>query len=303
MVKSVQNICLMKRTLQFSIVFIFSMLLFSSCARIIQGEVGVKRRFGKVGKKVIPPGLVVFNPFFTRVIKVPIRTVNLEISTGLPSKEGLTIKSEISILYRIKSKDAIDVLENIGLDFEEVIILPVFRSASADVCARFMAKDMHSAERSKIEREIRDQMTTTLEARGFIIEAVLMKNITLPAGLSKAIEDKLQAEQDALRMEFILQRESKDAERRVIEAEGQKQISIIQAEAQKQSQTIMAEGEKAARITEAQGIKEANELMNASLTPTVLKYKSIEAYRELIGSNNAKVIISDGKTPIIGLPD
>jgi regulator of protease activity HflC (stomatin/prohibitin superfamily) len=293
----------MKRTLQFSIVFIFSMLLFSSCARIIQGEVGVKRRFGKVGKKVIPPGLVVFNPFFTRVIKVPIRTVNLEISTGLPSKEGLTIKSEISILYRIKSKDAIDVLENIGLDFEEVIILPVFRSASADVCARFMAKDMHSAERSKIEREIRDQMTTTLEARGFIIEAVLMKNITLPAGLSKAIEDKLQAEQDALRMEFILQRESKDAERRVIEAEGQKQISIIQAEAQKQSQTIMAEGEKAARITEAQGIKEANELMNASLTPTVLKYKSIEAYRELIGSDNAKVIISDGKTPIIGLPD
>jgi prohibitin 1 len=271
--------------------------------RIIQGEVGVKRRFGKVGKKVIPPGLVVFNPFFTRVIKVPIRTVNLEISTGLPSKEGLTIKSDISILYRIKSKDAIDVLENIGLDFEEVIILPVFRSASADVCARFMAKDMHSAERSKIEREIRDQMTTTLEARGFIIEAVLMKNITLPAGLSKAIEDKLQAEQDALRMEFILQRESKDAERKVIEAEGAKQIAIIKAEGQKQSQIITAEGEKAARVIEAQGIKEANELMNASLTPTVLKYKSIEAYRELVGSNNAKVIISDGKTPILGLPD
>lgn len=279
------------------------MLLFSSCARIIQGEVGVKRRFGKVGKKVIPPGLVVFNPFFTRVIKVPIRTVNLEISTGLPSKEGLTIKSEISILYRIKSKDAIDVLESIGLDFEEVIILPVFRSASADVCARFMAKDMHSAERSKIEREIRDQMMATLEPRGFIIEAVLMKNITLPAGLSKAIEDKLQAEQDAQRMEFILQRESKDAERKVIEAEGAKQIAIIKAEGQKQSQIITAEGEKSARVIEAQGIKEANELMNASLTPTVLKYKSIEAYRELVGSNNAKVIISDGKTPILGLPD
>ena len=279
------------------------MLLFSSCARIIQGEVGVKRRFGKVGKKVIPPGLVVFNPFFTRVITVPIRTVNLEISTGLPSKEGLTIKSEISILYRIKSKDAIDVLETIGLDFEEVIILPVFRSASADVCARFMAKDMHSAERSKIEREIRDQMMATLEPRGFIIEAVLMKNITLPAGLSKAIEDKLQAEQDAQRMEFILQRESKDAERKVIEAEGAKQIAIIKAEGQKQSQIITAEGEKSARVIEAQGIKEANELMNASLTPTVLKYKSIEAYRELVGSNNAKVIISDGKTPILGLPD
>jgi prohibitin 1 len=228
--------------------------ILSSCTRIIQGEVGVKRRLGKVGKRAISPGLVVFNPITTRVIKIPVRTVNLEISTGLPSKEGLTIKSEISILYRIKSNSAIEMLETIGLDFEEVIILPVFRSASADVCARFMAKDMHSAERSKIEKEIRDQMMIVLEPRGFIIEAVLMKNITLPAGLSKAIEDKLQAEQDAQRMEFILQRETKDAQRKVIEAEGAKQIAIIAAEGKKQSDILRAEGEKAARITEAEGI-------------------------------------------------
>ncbi len=280
-----------------------SLLVLSSCTRIIQGEVGVKRRLGKVGKRAISPGLVVFNPFTTRVIKIPIRTVNLEISTGLPSKEGLTIKSEISILYRIKPNTAIEILETIGLDFEEVIILPVFRSASADVCARFMAKDMHSAERAKIEKEIREQMMTTLETRGFIIEAVLMKNITLPPGLSKAIEDKLQAEQDAQRMEFILQRETKDAQRKVIEAEGAKQIAIINAEGQKQSQILRAEGEKSARITEAEGIKQANELMNASLTPTILKYKSIEAFMSLSESNNSKVIITDGKTPIMGLPD
>jgi regulator of protease activity HflC (stomatin/prohibitin superfamily) len=258
---------------------------------------------GKVGKRAISPGLVVFNPLTTRVIKIPVRTVNLEISTGLPSKEGLTIKSEISILYRIKSNSAIEMLETIGLDFEEVIILPVFRSASADVCARFMAKDMHSAERSKIEKEIREQMLVTLEPRGFIIEAVLMKNITLPAGLSKAIEDKLQAEQDAQRMEFILQRETKDAERKVIEAEGAKQITIIAAEGQKQSDILRAEGEKSARVIEAEGIKQANELMNSSLTPTILKYKSIEAFMNLSESNNSKVIITDGKTPIMGLPD
>jgi hypothetical protein len=137
-----------------SLIFLFSLIVFSSCNRIIQGEVGVKRRLGKVGKRIISPGLAVFNPLTTRVIKMPVRTVNLEISTGLPSKEGLTIKSDISILYRIKPNSAIEVLETIGLDFEEVIILPVFRSASADVCARFMAKDMHSAERSKIEKEI-----------------------------------------------------------------------------------------------------------------------------------------------------
>lgn len=291
--------------MKFRSIFILAlaMVVLSSCTRIIQGEVGVKRRLGKVGKRAISPGLVVFNPFTTRVIKIPIRTVNLEISTGLPSKEGLTIKSEISILYRIKPNTAIEILETIGLDFEEVIILPVFRSASADVCARFMAKDMHSAERAKIEKEIREQMMATLEQRGFIIEAVLMKNITLPPGLSKAIEDKLQAEQDAQRMEFILQRETKDAQRKVIEAEGAKQIAIINAEGQKQSQVLRAEGEKAARIIEAEGIKQANEMMNASLTPTILKYKSIEAFMSLSESNNSKVIITDGKTPIMGLPD
>lgn len=285
------------------LILALAMVVLSSCTRIIQGEVGVKRRLGKVGKRAISPGLVVFNPFTTRVIKIPVRTVNLEISTGLPSKEGLTIKSEISILYRIKPNTAIEVLETIGLSFEDVIILPVFRSASADVCARFMAKDMHSAERSKIEKEIREQMMATLEDRGFIIEAVLMKNITLPAGLSKAIEDKLQAEQDAQRMEFILQRETKDAQRKVIEAEGAKQIAIINAEGQKQSQILRAEGEKIARITEAEGIKQANELMNASLTPNILKYKSIEAFMNVGESNNSKLIITDGKTPILGLPD
>jgi regulator of protease activity HflC (stomatin/prohibitin superfamily) len=184
-----------------------------------------------------------------------------------------------------------------------VIILPVFRSASADVCARFMAKDMHSAERAKIERAIKDQMMETLADRGFVIEAVLMKNITLPAGLSNAIEEKLNSEQEAQRMEFVLQRETKDAQRKVIEAEGKKQIAVIEAEGQKQAAIIRAEGEKSARIIEAQGIKEANDLVNTSLTPNVLKFKSIEAFSGIGESTNSKVIITDGKTPLLGLPD
>lgn len=286
------------------IVSISILILFtSSCSRIIQGEVGVKRRLGKVSSKTISPGIVVFNPFSTRIIKLPTRTVNLEIATGLPSKEGLTIRSEISILYRIETKNAVHVLEDIGLDYEDVIILPVFRSASADVCARFMAKDMHSAERAKIERAIKDQMMETLADRGFVIEAVLMKNITLPAGLSNAIEEKLNSEQEAQRMEFVLQRETKDAQRKVIEAEGRKQIAVIEAEGQRQAAIIRAEGEKSARIIEAQGVKEANDLVNSSLTPNVLKFKSIEAFSGIGESTNTKVIITDGKTPLLGLPD
>jgi regulator of protease activity HflC (stomatin/prohibitin superfamily) len=281
----------------------FLILFTSSCARIIQGEVGVKRRLGKVSSKTISPGIVVFNPFSTRIIKLPTRTVNLEIATGLPSKEGLTIRSEISILYRIETKNAVHVLEDIGMDYEDVIILPVFRSASADVCARFMAKDMHSAERAKIEHAIKDQMMETLADRGFVIEAVLMKNITLPAGLSNAIEEKLNSEQEAQRMEFVLQRETKDAQRKVIEAEGRQQIAVIEAEGQRQAAIIRAEGEKSARIIEAQGVKEANDLVNSSLTPNVLKFKSIEAFSGIGESTNTKVIITDGKTPLLGLPD
>lgn len=293
----------MRKFILYTFAIVASTAILSSCSRIIQGEIGVKRRLGKVSNKTVSPGLAVFNPFTTKVIKVPTRTVNLEISTGLPSKEGLTIKSEISILYRIEAKNAVSVLESIGLNYEDVIILPVFRSASADVCARFMAKDMHSAERSKIEKAIKDQMMETLEDRGFIIEAVLMKNITLPTGLSNAIEEKLNAEQEAQRMEFVLQRETKDAQRKVIEAEGKKQIIVIDAEGRKQADIIKAEGEKTARVIEAQGIKEANELLNSSLTPTILKYKSIEAFRDVSSSGNSKVIITDGKTPLLGLPD
>eukprot|EP01035_Chromulina_nebulosa_P013018 gene13018-17323_t len=173
---------------------VFSYL--AGCAKIIQDEVGVKRTFGRLNKNTLSPGLRFFNPFASTIIKVPVRTINLQIEAGLPSKEGLTIKSEISILYSVKKEEVPKILETVGLDFQEVLILPVFRSASADVCARFFAKDMHSSERAKIEKEIKEKMMDVLSERGFNIEAVLMKSITLPPSLSKAIEDKLSAEQE-----------------------------------------------------------------------------------------------------------
>lgn len=289
-------------------------LLFSGCTKIIQDEVGVKRTFGKLSKKVHGPGLRFYNPFFSKYIKVPIRTINLQIEAGLPSKEGLTIKSEISILYYVKKSEIPYILENVGLEFQETLILPVFRSASADVCARFFAKDMHSSERSKIEKEIREKMMDVLEAKGFIIEAVLMKSIQLPPSLSKSIEDKLTAEQDALRMDFILDRERKDTARRIIEAEGKKATLIIGAEADKTSKIIAAEGNKQARIidaegnatatlTEAKATAEANDMINKSLTPQVLKLKQVQAFESLSKSPNTKTVITDGKTPFLSLPE
>ncbi|MFM7910839.1 MAG: SPFH domain-containing protein, partial [Bacteroidota bacterium] len=106
----------------------------------------------------------------------------------------------------------------------------VFRSASADVCAQYFAKDMHSGMRSEIEKAIQVKMNEVLAQQGIDVTAVLMKSIQLPLGLASSIEQKLQAEQDAMRMEFVLKREKLEAERKIIEANGTRDAQKILSE-------------------------------------------------------------------------
>lgn len=240
--------------------------LASGCATIKPGEVALKQRFGKLSEEVYEPGLVGFNPFFTQIVKIPTRTENLEVKLNLPSEDGLNVAAEISILYRVNGAEVKSVVENIGRNYENVLILSVFRSASADVCSRFLAKDMYTASRAVIESEIMAQMSQVLEPRGFIMEAVLMKSIQLPNGLARAIEQKLEAEQLAEQMEYELQRERLEAQRRIIEAEG---------------------------------IRDAQKIIAAGLTPEVISWQSIEAFRELATSQGTKVIITNGDAPFL----
>jgi prohibitin 1 len=272
------------------------------CTRILQDEVGVRRKFGQVQDKVLGPGLSWYNPFSSKIFRLKTRTLNIEIEPDLPSKEGLSVRSEISILYHLEAQKAADIMRRTGLSYETEVILPVFRSASADVCARFYAKDMHSASRRQIEEEILTRMMETLGTRGFVIEAVLLKSIMLPPGLSSAIENKLQAEQVAQRMEFELQRERSEAERVVIAAEAQRKTQIIAAETSRDAQVLTAEGRKGATLLEAEGTAQANDLISKSITPTILKFRAIEVYRALAASHNAKVIITEGKSvPLLNL--
>ncbi len=245
---------------------ILTMILSTSCAVVRQGEVGVKRKLGRLSPDIIQPGPVLFNPLFSRVIKMPIRTVNVEIASNLPSKEGLNVAAVISILYRVQPEKSPEILENIGVNYEEVMISSVFRSAAADVCSRFFAKDMHSAQRATIEREITLQMAKILQPRGFDVQAVLMKNIQLPQGLARAVEEKLEAEQNAQRMEFVLDREKQEAERKMIEA---------------------------------QGIRDAQKIISEGLNEQIIKWQSIEAFRELAKSPNSKIIMTNGDAPML----
>jgi regulator of protease activity HflC (stomatin/prohibitin superfamily) len=238
-------------------------ILTTSCAVIRPGEAGVKQKLGKLETEVTTQGTVFFNPFTTRVVKESVQTNNLGLLLNLPSKEGLSVESEISILYRLVVEKVPSILENLGPNYKG-IITSVFRSASADVCSQFFAKDMHSGRRAEIEEAIRVKMAQNLIGQGIVIEAVLMKSIKLPFGLSKSIEEKLQAEQDAMRMEFILQQERLEAQRKIIEAEG---------------------------------TRDAQKILSEGLTAAIIKIRSIEAFRELAKSPNAKIIITDGKTP------
>jgi regulator of protease activity HflC (stomatin/prohibitin superfamily) len=251
----------------------------TSCAVVRQDEVAVRRRFGKLTPKVLQPGLYMVNPFFAKLMKIPIRTLNMQIMLeALPSKEGFTIEVELAILYHVKGEQAVQILKDVGkVKYGEQIIMSVLRSATADITSKFYAKDMHTSERENIEREIAAKMMQILGDRGFVIENVLLKSIRLPSGLAASIESKLRAEQEAIeakmraeqeveRMKFTLEKERQEAERKRIEAEG---------------------------------IRDAQKIIAEGLNPILIQYKSLDVMQKLSLSPNTKIIITDGKTPYL----
>ena len=283
---------------------LITLIALSSCTTIHQGQVGVKRKKGVIDPVPILEGRTGVNPFNTVVFKIPTRTKNLKLALPLPSKEGLTVEAEISIIYHLDPMSVPQLLKDVGADYERQLILPVFRSAASDIAARFFAKDLHSGERSVIEAEIRDKINTSLAKRGIILDNVLMKSIKLPEGLRKTIEQKLEAEQEAQRMQFVKQQQEADAERRVIEARGDQQVAILKAEGEKKALELRAEGQANATLIQAKADAESNQLLTESLTEEVLRLHSIEAVNNISTSPNSKLIVNPGGTPIWGLnPD
>ena len=248
------------------IFMLIAALLLSGCAIIRPGQVGVKQSLGKLDTKIHSPGSVLIAPIITKMVIVPTQTTNIEVDLNLPSKEGLNVNAVISILYSIDQSKVRALIENVGLGYEEVLILSVFRSAAADVCAQFYAKDMHSGNRSAIENKIKQRMDKVLLEHGFNVEAVLMKSINLPKGLYRAIEKKLEAEQEAQRMEFVLQKERQEAERKKIEATG---------------------------------IRDAHLILTEGMNEQVVQWRSLEVLEEFASSPNTKLIMTDGKTPVL----
>jgi prohibitin 1 len=255
------------RTVSLLLAVVFGLIAFTRFLTVIPaGNVGVVDFFGSVSEKTLRSGINFRNPF-ARITKMSIKTQQAYEDMEVPSKEGLTIKISISALYHLDPEKAAEVYKTVGPNYEEVILRPQFRSVCRGVTAGYEAKALYTSQREILAKTIYEDLVKLVAVRGVIVESTPLRNIDLPRKVTDAIEDKLKAEQESQRMEFILTKEKQEAERKRIEARG---ISDFQ--------NIVAQG----------------------ISEPLLRWKGIEATEKLAASPNAKVvIIGSGKD---GLP-
>ncbi|MBU1160232.1 MAG: prohibitin family protein [Patescibacteria group bacterium] len=235
--KNAQNV---KKMIMGIVTLIFAFWLFFASIIIVDaGETGVYSLFGKVKEKELSSGFHLVIPL-AKVTKMSVRTEEYTMSiaqgegkrsgadaiTSL-TKEGLSVDLDMTVLYRIDEEKASEIYRTVGLTYEEKIIRPTIRTSIRDIIAQYEAKDIYSEKRQEAARNILEKLKSEIKDRGIIIEDVLLRNVQLPANLSQSIQEKLQAEQEAQKYDFLLVKEKKEKERKIIEAEGQRDSQKI----------------------------------------------------------------------------
>ncbi|MFH1522470.1 MAG: prohibitin family protein [Patescibacteria group bacterium] len=235
--KSMKNVKKIGTTIVLVILALW--LFFASIVIVDAGETGVYSLFGKVKDQELKSGFHLVIPL-AKVTKISIRTEEYTMSIAQGegkkaaadaiaslTKEGLSVDLDITVLYRLNEEDASDVYKNVGLTYEEKIIRPSIRTSIRDIIAQYEAKDIYSEKRQEAAQKINESLKENLGPRGIIVEDILLRNVALPANLANAIQEKLQAEQEAEKYDFILEKEKKEKERKIIEAEGQRDAQTI----------------------------------------------------------------------------
>jgi prohibitin 1 len=241
-------------------------LLFNCVTKVPTGHVGVLTLFGRVTPPVLSEGIHLINPLKASNLML-VRTQSLKESASVPSSEGLVLNLDTSLIYHLNPDKAADVFQGIGVNYETVVIEPTLRAAIRESTASHTANALYTGEREIVAKQISDQLTAALNQRGIIVESVLLRDVQLPQTLKASIEAKQQAEQEALAMNFRLQKEKQEAERKRIEAGGIRDF-----------QQIVAQG----------------------ISPALLEWKGIEATELLSKSPNSKVVVIGN--PKNGLP-
>ena len=250
-----------------------TIIALSQCWTVIPaGHAGVIDFFGNVSPFTLKPGVNFVNPI-ARVVKFDTRKQELKEVMSVPSKEGLSVELEISMIFRLSTEKVNDIYNNTG-DYEEYLqklVVPNFRSVVRGVTTKYEAKSLYTADREKLETEIEEKLKSVEEIQEVFVLSTPLRQIVLPAGLTASIEEKLKAEQDSQRMEFILTREKQEAERKRIEAKG---------------------------------IADFQDIVSRGISEQLLKWKGIEATEKLASSPNSKVVVigsgKDGLPIILG---
>jgi regulator of protease activity HflC (stomatin/prohibitin superfamily) len=245
-------------------------LLFSALVQIEAGEVGVQTLFGKVQPRILESGLNVVNPF-VEVKHIDVKTQNYTMS-GITSEgekqgddairvlsaDGLEVVIDLTVLYRVLPTEAARLYRQVGLDYRNTIVRPITRTKIRDNAVYYDAVALYSSKRDEFQNRIYKSIESDFRQRGLVLEQLLVRNITLPRSVKATIESKINAEQEAQKMQFVLQKEKQEAERRRIEA---------------------------------QGIADYQRIINNELTDKLLQYETIKANKEIALSPNSKVII------------
>jgi regulator of protease activity HflC (stomatin/prohibitin superfamily) len=243
------------------------------------GQVGVKKLFGKVQSDVLESGLHFINPLY-EVEKMDTKTQNYTMSgvhdegqksgddaIRVLTADGLEVTIDLTVLYRLIPVDAPKLVKETGVDYEYKIVRPIARTRIRDNAVYYDAVALYSTKRDEFQNRIFKGIEDDFKKRGLLLENLLVRNITLPAAVKGTIEQKIQAEQESQKMQFVLQKEKQEADRKRIEA---------------------------------QGIADYQRIISESLTDKQLQYEQIKAYKEIALSQNAKIIVmGKGNIPVI----
>lgn len=259
--------------------FILLGIIISSVVQIDAGEIGVKVLFGSVKNDVLSSGLHFVNPLY-EIKKVDVKTQNYTMSgvqdegnksgddaIRVLASDGLEVTIDLTVLYRVVADDAPKLIQQTGLDFKDKIVRPITRTKIRDNAVYYQAVELFSTKRDEFQQRIYRTIEEDFKKRGLLLEQLLVRNITLPNSVKASIESKINAEQDAKKMEFVLQKEKQEAERKRVEA---------------------------------QGIADYQRIINTGLTDQQLQYEQIIALKEIALSQNSKVVImGKGNSPIL----
>ncbi len=243
---------------------------------IPSGYVGVKLTLGKADLDELKPGLHIIIPAIQDIVEMSVRTQSYDLrganSINSLSRDGLTINTELTVLYKIMPDKAAEIFVEYGTDYENKIIKPVIRAAVRDVIATLDSSQVYQ-ERELIQKKLMERVSKELEKRYILLDEILIRDIKLPKRVVEAIEQKRRAYEEMQKMKFIVEKEKLEAERKRVEAKG---------------------------------IADANKIIAGSLTKEYLQWKFIEnikAYAQ--GDNNTVILIpyDQQMTPIINIPN